>query len=117
MLRNLNLRNANGTNFEPTTKGQVKTWLLGATATNMAYMLSAQLAAMELNVFNGLVAGTSLIYAPGTTSANSLGFATINAVMAEADASLLANGNTVASGAVRTYQKPSRTRSTRRTTT
>jgi hypothetical protein len=71
----------------------------------MAYMLSAQLAAMELNVFNGKVAGGSLIYAPGATSANSLGFATVNAVMAEADASLGANGLTVASGATRTYQE------------
>ena len=31
-----------------------RTWLLGATATNMAYMLSAQLAAMELNVNYGV---------------------------------------------------------------
>ncbi len=68
-------------------------------------MLSAQLAAMALNVEAGFVDGDALVYAPGTDSANSLGFATINAVMAEADASLLANGNTVASGAVRTYQQ------------
>ena len=36
----------------------------------MAYMLSVQLAAMELNVFNGNVSGSALISAPGTASAN-----------------------------------------------
>ena len=105
MLRALNLRNANGSNFDPTTKAQVKTWLLSATATNMAYMLSAQLAAMELNVFNGKVSGSSLIYAPGTQSANANGFATVNAVMAEANAELGAHGVAVNSGAIRTYQE------------
>jgi hypothetical protein len=32
---------------------------------------------MELNVYNGFVDGDALIYAPGTTSANPLGFATV----------------------------------------
>jgi hypothetical protein len=88
MLVGLNLRNANGTHFDPASAGAYRTWVLSATATNMAYMLSAQLSAMELNVFNGLVSGSALIYAPGTTSANALGFATVNAVMAEANALL-----------------------------
>ena len=92
MLTALNLRNANGTAFDPANAAALKTWLLNATATNMAYMLSAQLAAMELNVYNGFVSGTSLIYAPGTTSANGLGFATVNAVMAEADTELGLHG-------------------------
>ncbi len=47
-----------------------QSWLLAANASNMANMLSAQLAAMELNVYNGKVNGGALIYAPGTTSAN-----------------------------------------------
>jgi hypothetical protein len=88
MLVGLNLRNANGTHFDPASVGAYRTWVLSATATNMAYMLSAQLSAMELNVFNGFVSGSALIYAPGTTSANALGFATVNAVMAEANALL-----------------------------
>ena len=58
----------------------------------MANMLSAQLAAMHLNVASGGVNGNALVYAPGTNSANSLGFATVNAVMAEANA-LLGSGN------------------------
>ena len=45
---------AAATRTSPTRLGQNKTalhdWLLNANATNMAYMLSAQLAAMELNV-------------------------------------------------------------------
>jgi hypothetical protein len=69
----------------------------------MAYMLSAQLAAMELNVYNGLVPSGSLIYAPGTTSANPAGFASVNDVMAEANALLLANGNIGASSPDRVH--------------
>ena len=105
MLVALNLRNADGSNFDPTTNAGFRTWILSATATNMAYMLSAQLAAMELNVFNNKVNGTSLIYAPGTTSANALGFATVNDVMAEANASLGTDGLTNVAGPTRTYQE------------
>jgi hypothetical protein len=47
-----------------TAKTQLNTWLLNATATNMAYMLSAQLATMELNVRHGFVSGSALVYAP-----------------------------------------------------
>jgi hypothetical protein len=103
-LSALNLRNANGSNFDPATYANFRTWILNATATNMAYMLSAQFAAMTLNVESGIVDGSSLVYAPGTASANSLGFATINALMAEANAQLLANPVTVASGSARTAQ-------------
>jgi hypothetical protein len=104
-LRDLSLRNKNGSNFDPTTNTQVKNWLISADATNMAYMLSAQLAAMKLNVLHGFVNGNQLIYAPGAQSANSLGYATVNAVMAEANTSLGANSNTTATGASRTYQE------------
>jgi len=104
-LRDLNLRNKNGSNFDPTTNLQVKNWLLSADATNMAYMLSAQLAAMKLNVLHNFVNGNQLIYAPGAQSANSLGYATVNAVMDEANTSLGTNGNTTAAGATRTYQE------------
>ena len=105
LLVGLNLRNGNGTNFDPATAKTLATWLLNATAVNMAYMLSAQLAAMELNVFNGFVNGNALIYAPGTTSANAAGFATVNAVMAEANTELGLHGLTVAADATRTYQE------------
>jgi hypothetical protein len=66
-------------------------------------MLSAQLAAMELNVYNGLVDGTALIYAPGTLGANVNGFATVNVVMAEANAALGLNGLVLAGNPARAY--------------
>ncbi len=67
---------------------QFKTWLSKASATNMAYMLSAQLAAMALNVFNDKVDGSALVYAPGVTGANAAGFITVDALMAAANAEL-----------------------------
>ena len=95
--------------FDPSSAGQLATWLLNATATNMAYMLSAQLAGMELNVRHNFVNGNALIYAPGTTSANANGFATVNAVMTEANAALLANPYTVAISAARSYEEALKT--------
>jgi hypothetical protein len=105
MLRLLNLRNANGNHFDPTGYAAFRTWLLNANATNMAYMLSAQLAAMKLNVHNGKVDGSSLIYAPGATSANGAGFATVSDVITEANTSLANDGHTLAASAVRSYQE------------
>ena len=105
LLVSLNLRNANGTSFDPTTKSGYRTWLLSANATNMAYMLSAQLSAMELNVLNGLVSGGALVYAPGTTTANGAGFATVNAQMSEANAALGADGYTPSGDSNRSYQE------------
>lgn len=55
LLNTLYLKNANGTDYCATTSSALKTWLLNATATNMAYMLSAQLATTELSM---LEAGT-----------------------------------------------------------
>ncbi|MFY9342418.1 MAG: SdrD B-like domain-containing protein [Planctomycetota bacterium] len=53
-LAALNLVSANGTAFNPTgTVSQWTNWLKNANAVNMAYMLSAQLAAMQLNVLSG----------------------------------------------------------------
>src|SRR5215208_5209050 len=77
-----------GEAFDPSGFSNYSGWLLKAESTNMAYMLSAQLSAMELNVFNGKVTANRMIYAPGATSANSAGFATIQAVMADANADL-----------------------------
>ncbi len=103
-LNALCLRTASGGNFDPVAgcpaptntqtnagKTSLKSWLLSATATNMSYMLSAQFAALKLNVLNGFVVDTRLIYAPGTNSANAAGFASVSDVMAEANAILCAN--------------------------
>jgi len=104
-LSGLNLRKADGSNFDPSSYTDFRTWLLNASATNMAYMLSAQLAAMELNVRYGFVSGSALIYAPGTTSANVNGFATVNAVMAEANTELGLHGQTFSGSPYRSYQE------------
>jgi len=105
LMVSLNLRNANGDAFNPGNYSAFRTWLLSANATNMAYMLSAQLAAMELNVLNGFVNGGALIYAPGATSANALGFTTVNALMTEANTELGLHGLTLADSPYRAYQE------------
>lgn len=117
MLANLNLRNANGTNFpsdDPNvipTYSAFRTWLLNATATNMAYMLSAQLSAMELNVFNGKVGGASNVYAgnpPANCTVSGLsatGFISIADLMSAANTSLGLYGYTVPSSDIRNCQE------------
>jgi hypothetical protein len=88
----LPLRKADGSLLGSPTLKNYQTWLLNASATNMAYMLSAQLAAMKGNTLKSpAVSLSALIYAPGTNSANALGFATVGDVMDEAIA-LLYNG-------------------------
>jgi hypothetical protein len=89
------LRNADGSLLGSVNLANFQKFLLNATATNMANMLSAQLAAMNLNVASGGVNGTSIIYAPGTNSANAFGFASVNAVMTEADTLLCSGGATL----------------------
>jgi hypothetical protein len=113
-LTSLNLRTATGANFDPTTTAALQSWLLKATATNMAYMLSAQLAAMELNTLHGQNS-SALVYAPHVVGATG-GFITIAALMSEANNLLgnpIATGTyagqngslTVASSALRSYQE------------
>jgi hypothetical protein len=111
LLSGLCLVNANGSSFDPATYDQFRTWLLSANAVNMAYMLSAQLAAMELNVeansnHNGFVNGSSLVYAPGcgNTGPNN-NFITINDLMSAANSALCADGNTTAGNPKRASQE------------
>jgi hypothetical protein len=105
LLTNINLRKADGTNYDilpspgntfVAAYNSFRTWILGATATNMAYMLSAQLATMELNTQYGTASSSSYYVPAGKT---------IQQIMVEANASLGANGLTVASGPARTSQE------------
>jgi hypothetical protein len=106
LLNGLYLRNGAGTRMNfGCDYTAFKNWLLSATATNMAYMLSAQLAAMELNVEAGFVNGSALVYAPGTNSANGLGFATVNALMTEANTELTLHATALAGDSWRSYQE------------
>jgi hypothetical protein len=100
MLAALNLRKADGSDFDPDTYKKFRDWILSATATNMANMLSAQLAAMELNVEAGFVADGAIIY-----GGDCLGFTTINAVRTAANASLGADGLTLADDPNRAEQE------------
>jgi hypothetical protein len=109
-LGGLNLRDAGGTDFNPINYNGFRNWLLSASATNMAYMLSAQLAAMELNVEAGFVNGNALIYAPGllpypSTGVNALGFISINNLMNAANAELGIHGTALSGSAWRAYQE------------
>lgn len=104
-LSGLCLRNADGSNFDPTSydgnpsSTAFRPWILSANAVNMSYMLSAQLAAMELNVRCGSVNGASLIFAGTNPTGCSVpvsatGFISVNALMADANAELCADGLT-----------------------
>jgi hypothetical protein len=87
-LRALNLVKADGSPFDPNSYTEFRNWILSANATNMAYMLSAQMAAMYLNVQARFVSASALVYAPGTNSANAAGFATVGALLDEANTEL-----------------------------
>jgi hypothetical protein len=95
-LRNLCLKNGNGTDFDPTTKDQVKSFLLSANAVNMANMLSAQLIAMTLNIRHGNVDGTSFDLCSGGT---------INQLVSDAAAALCNDGSTPAGDPNRATQE------------
>lgn len=81
-LSTLNLVNAAGTYVAPSTLTAWASWLQGANATNMAYMLSAQLAAMHCNVLVGFVSPFAVV------NGGSLGNLSIASLMQQAIASL-----------------------------
>jgi hypothetical protein len=59
-LNQLNLKTATGGDQDFGAYDVFRSWILGATATNMAYMLSAQMAAMQLNISIGGSAGKNV---------------------------------------------------------
>jgi hypothetical protein len=106
MLTNLCLRDGAGNDVSFANYAAFRSWLLSATATNMAYMLSAQLAAMELNVEGGFVSGSSLVYAPGCGNTGvGNNYITISDLMTAAASSLCSNGLTKTAGTARTCQE------------
>ena len=104
-LRDLNLYTWPSTVFDPTTKAQVRTWLLNGTATNMAIMLSVQMAATVLNIRNGFVNSGAIVYAPGTNSADGNGFASLSALITEANTSLATNASVLSDNPERAHQE------------
>ena len=88
--------------------------LLGATATNMANMLSAQLASMYLNVAHNDVQGGATLFVgspPGCSVPVVNGEITVNALINDANSLLGAPGGnlTVASGQARTCEELEKT--------
>lgn len=134
-LNTLNLVNGTGAAFDPiagcpgstatqlsSAKTTLRNWLLGASATNMAYMLSAQLTAMELNTLHGQNPADTLFIGANTASAcaaagvtvtlvNPSGFTTVVNLMSAANSALGASGgnSTVAASALRTCQEALKT--------
>jgi len=117
-LTGLCLRNATGGNQDFGTnlaqnKSALHDWLLNASATNMANMLSAQLAAMELNVRHPGVTGTALVYGGDCVKAyqqsqqlpGSNGFITINDLMTAANTELCAHPLTLSGSPFRAFQE------------
>lgn len=94
-LRGLNLRDRKGNNFDPANYSAYKKWLLEGEAVNMAYMLSVQLSAMEMNVYNGLVDNSAMIYAPYVDCADELGFISIGNLMTCANNLLAGDGSMI----------------------
>lgn len=93
-----NLRNANGSIFNPTSKTAYKNWLGSSNATNMAYMLSAQMSATYLNVAHGFIDSNALLDVGGQIG-------TINGWITEANTSLGSYGNTTEPHAQRANQE------------
>jgi hypothetical protein len=128
-LTSLNLVNANGSPKDflgqlAQNKDALNVWLLNASATNMAYMLSAQLAAMELNTtHNSSKYGVhtdpnAYVYAPAllnpafpaTVGLNALGFIKVSDLMTAANNILLPPGNlTVGASTLRSYEEALKT--------
>ena len=97
LLNSCQMRNANGTVHTFTnTYSLFRTWLLGATATNMAYMLSAQLAALKLDVAYAGVDGNAFDLCSSMT---------INSLISTACDQLAMDGNTVAGNPTRVAQE------------
>ncbi|HEX9255995.1 MAG TPA: SdrD B-like domain-containing protein, partial [Candidatus Angelobacter sp.] len=135
-LDTLNLVNGAGAVFDPIPTGcpsptttqlnngktALRNWLLSANATNMAYMLSAQLTAMELNTLHGQNPADTLFIGANTAAAcsaagvivtlvNPNGFTTVANLMSAANSALGVSGgnSTVAASALRTCQEALKT--------
>jgi hypothetical protein len=106
------LRNANGSNrdFTQATLGQKKSayknWLLSANATNMAYMLSAQMSATYLSTQHGFTNGSAIVdYFDSAYDAGFPAPRTVNQEIQYANYLLSIGPSTIAASALRTEQE------------
>jgi hypothetical protein len=97
LLNSCQMRNANGSvHTFSNSYSAFRTWLLSATATNMAYMLSAQLAALKLDVYFNFVDGNAYDLCSSMT---------VNSLMSTACDQLAMDGNTVSGNPTRVAQE------------
>ncbi|MGH8086223.1 MAG: hypothetical protein ACREPV_13275 [Lysobacter sp.] len=96
LLGAMNLVDANGLAFDPSSHAGFKSWLRGSNAVNMAYKLSSHLAAMALNVEAGYVDGDATFVSFGGT---------VNELMALANQSLADHPKTFTGHPERAYQE------------
>jgi hypothetical protein len=99
LLQALCIVDASGSTVVFGSVNEYKSWLKGAHAVNMAYMLSAQLVAMHNNVLAGYVDGKCVVNDP------QLGVVSISTLMAEAVASLCLHPSTPSGSAERAPQE------------
>ncbi|MBI2916513.1 MAG: hypothetical protein HYY01_00830 [Chloroflexi bacterium] len=97
-LSALNLKDGAGNDFDPASYDAFKTWLLSANATNMAYMLSAQLAAMSLNLQAGYVSWSAQVWTGSV-------FMSVSDLVTAANNALGADGLTLAGDPNRANQE------------
>jgi hypothetical protein len=91
------LRNANGSvHVFGNSYSAFRTWLLSATATNMAYLLSAQLVALKLDVNFNFVDGNAYDLCSSMT---------VNSLISTASDQLCMDGNTIAGNPTRVAQE------------
>jgi hypothetical protein len=97
LLNSCQMRNANGSVKTFTTSySDFRSWLLSATATNMAYMLSAQMAALKLDVYFNKTDGGAFDLCSSMT---------VNSLISTACDQLAMDGNTVAGNPTRVAQE------------
>jgi len=106
MLSNLNLRNDDGTDFDPSNYQGLKKWFKNVNSKNMAYALSVQLALLTLNFEAGFIRDSATIYAPGC---GNLGYAntfiSLSDLINKANLDLAAHGYTHSKDAIRSNQE------------
>lgn len=102
-LNTLNLVEDDGSPAFFGNSNSVKTWLKDSRAKNMAYMLSAQLAAMQLNVNHDSDIGDLIVYVPGVDE--NTNFLTIQELMDAADEELEDDPDTTSPSDERDHQE------------
>jgi hypothetical protein len=104
-LTALKLVNANGSDRDFTgsltqNRSDLNKWLLAGEATNMAYMLSVQLATLKLTVMQGTLDGNSIAYPDGRS---------LNQIISDANDLLTADQNTKSGNPNRVAQEAIKT--------